>query len=226
MLTEPKPLMSKQRKRSALSTPHSTTRLWRRWVAAMTLAGVTIGAITYSGAEFIIGASFLPGTLLGTCILAACETWALRPILDRDRWLFFAATALGAGWGALIVILLWVASMMGWAGPLGLLRVQYALPLSGALLFALLSIAQWLVLRRQFAYTGLWIPVHMAAGLTTVVAAWRIGDWLTQDVLNHLNLAITLATAALASALAGAISGLGVVRLTTKQPEYQQEPAP
>jgi hypothetical protein len=132
------------------------------------------------------------------------DTWG------TTGWLFFAATAIGAGWGALVVILLGTASILGWGGPLGSLSVQYALPLGGAILGALTGAAQWLVLRRHPGPTDLWIATHAVAGLAAAALIVLVSGWLDggPSLLN------TLLAIVPASILAGAITGVGVIRLT------------
>ena len=188
---------------------NSKLRLWPRWMLAVTLGGVLAVVVVYLGAGGMGGALFLPGVLAGACVLAACETWALRPMLRQDRWLFFAATALGAGWGALVVIVLGVASIMGWTGPFGGLNLQYALPLGGAILGALLSVAQWLVLRRRSVSTSLWVPTHVVAGAVAATIMHLTSGWLGGETA----LWATLVAAAPASVIAGTITGLAVARL-------------
>jgi hypothetical protein len=197
--------MSKRQRYSKLS-------LWLRWVAALTLAGILAATVVYLTAGPAGGALFLPGVLTAVCIAAALETWVLSQYLGHDRWYFFTATAIGAGWGALAMILLGVAGITGWGGPLGSLSVQYALPLGGALFGALLGAAQWLVLRRHPGRTDLWIASQAVAGLAAATLIVLISNWLSSEP----SLSTTLQAAAPASVVAGVISGFGVVRLTTR----------
>jgi hypothetical protein len=181
-------------------------------VAALTLAGVLAGVVIYLTAGVEGGALLLPGVLIGVLLFAAGETWALARYLRRDRGLFFAATAIGAGWGALLVILLGTASILGWGGPLGSLSMQYALPLGGAILGALTGAAQWLVLRRHPGPTDLWIVSHALAGLAAATLVVLVSGWLDGEA----SLLKTIVAAASASTLAGAITAVGVVRFASR----------
>jgi hypothetical protein len=207
--------MSKRTHNSKLRSRNSIRTLALRWVSAVTVAGVLGAAAIYEGVGLASGALLLPGVLVAAVVLAALETWALGPVLGSERGLFFAATAIGAGWGALAAILLGTAGIMGWAGPLGGLSIAGALSLGGALIGLLLSGTQAIVLRKRLPGSGLaiWIGTHTLAGALAGVVMPLASSLLPGDD----TLLKTMLAALPAGLLAGLITGAAVWRVPSSQ---------
>ena len=129
-------------------------RLWLQWVLASTLG-------------FAIGAA------IGNAVTDLIFTALFGVAGGFTQWLVLRHRILGAGWWVL-------ASTLGFAiAPIvaitGLMAVSQIMSLDGNPLVApillgvlsgvLSAIFPWLILRRQFAQAGWWIPAHLLGSL-------------------------------------------------------------
>ncbi len=208
--------------------------LWPRWVVANALAelvglGATFAAIGLLPAQ--IGGSGAPGVLLSFGIAVAsgaleatavglAQWWAMHPwfpTIHRSAW--WGATCFGA-WlayalGYLPSTLMSIGEAAGQAAPseppIGVtLLLAAAL---GAVAGAVLSCAQWLVLRRSVRRAGVWVPANMlawACGMPVIFwgmdVAFRVA--LLWQAVGIVGLALLGA-----GAIVGAIHGRFLVRL-------------
>ena len=163
-----------------------TTRnvLWRRWTAANAFAelvglGATFATIGLLSSK--IDNRQLAGILLSFAIAVAsgaieatvvglAQWWAMHPwfpAIGRLAW--WRATLIGALLGYVLGYLPSTLMSMGEAAaqtPMAEPPQWVSLLLAaalGAVAGAVLSFAQWLVLRRKAARAGLWIPANMLA---------------------------------------------------------------
>jgi hypothetical protein len=122
---------------------------WFQWVMATTLG-------------WLLGKILLPSVaLLVSGYLVGAFQWAvlIRRLGKARRWA--------------------VASIVGWSA--GSLIYLFAVPpaldlLAGAILGAAVGIAQWGLLRREYHWTGWWIPIS--------VVAWMTGMTLLPGILS------------------------------------------
>jgi hypothetical protein len=211
--------------------------LWLRWVAANAL-----GEMLGLGGTFAVGALIIPrlegfqsvgmvlvsflvavgsgaieATLVGLAQWRAMFPWF--PMITRRAW--WLATLVGALIAYVLGYLPSTLMNLGEQGTASSAPVaeppQWIILLlaagMGAVGGAVLSFAQWLVMRKKVARSGIWIPANMLAWLVGMpVIFWGIdaaqkGQLLWQAVLL---LAGTLLLAGLA---VGAIHGVFLVRL-------------
>ncbi len=220
--------------------------LWRRWVAAN-----AVGEMLGLGTTFALGAWAIPrleqeagaaGVLLAFVVAVAsgaieatlvglAQWWAMHPwlaqISRRAWWLATLAGALAAYvLGYLPSTLMSLGEQSGQA-PMAeppqwiVLLLAAGLGLAGG---ALLSLAQWWVLRRAAPHAGWWIPANMIAWMVGMpIIFWAIDA--AQQTNSLVAGALLLAGALLVmGALVGAIHGLVLVRLV--QAATSQPPAP
>mgnify|MGYP005843658689 CR=1 FL=1 len=172
-----------------MTNTDSRIRLWGRWLGANAVGemlglGVTFAAIAlaFSGLEGHSGVgsvllSFLLAVASGAfeaTLVGLAQWWAMRPwfpAITRRAW--WSATVAGAlvayGLGYLPSTLMSLgeeAAQAPVAEPPQWLVLLLAAGL-GVVAGAVLSFAQWLVLRKQVRRAGWWIPAHMLA--------WSVG---------------------------------------------------
>ncbi|MBN1643189.1 MAG: hypothetical protein JXA09_18290 [Anaerolineae bacterium] len=218
-----------------MSDASSRQDLWWRWVTANAFGelfglGLTFAAVgvTFPRLEALPGAA---GVLLAFAVAVAsgaieatvvgvAQWWAMRPwfpAVTRTAW--WQATLAGA-------LLAYVAgylpsTLIGLGQQAGGAPVaeppQGVVPLlaagMGAVAGAVLSFAQWLVLRRHVARAGLWVPANALAWLVGMpVIFWAMDAVFAAG--SALQSALLLAGALyLTGAIVGAIHGAFLVRL-------------
>jgi hypothetical protein len=214
--------------------------LWRRWVAANALGelfglGLTAGVVALvmtrlddqQGASFILlsfAVAVASGAIEAT-IVGLAQWWAMHPwfptISRRPWWL---ATLVGA---LLAYVLGYLPSTLMSLGeqassaPVAEPPQWIVLLLAaglGAVAGAVLSGAQWLVLRRHAAHAGMWIPANMLAWLVGmplifwgIDAVFKVGALLPAILLFAGVLLLT-------GGVIGAIHGLFLVRIAALNP--------
>lgn len=213
--------------------------LWLRWVWANALGemiglGLTflVAAIGFTKLENLGG---LAGILLAfvfavvsgifeATLVGWAQWWAMRPWfpgIQRRAW--WRATVIGA----------LMAYVLGYL-PSTLMNLQAettqsaaaAEPSQGIVLLlaagmglvggAVLSFAQWLVLRKHIRGAGLWVPANMLAWMIGMPAIfWAIdqAQTLNSDYQAVLFMAVTLLVV---GAIVGAVHGLALARLAGK----------
>lgn len=158
--------------------------LWRRWILANALAetvglGATFGAIALLSTR--IESQQTAGILIAFAIAVACgaieatavglaQWWAMHPWFPRiSRFGWWRATVIGAMAGYILgylpstlISLGNAATQTSTAEPPQWLSLLLAAGL-GAAAGAVLSFAQWWVLRHRAHRAGLWIPANMLA---------------------------------------------------------------
>ena len=213
--------------------------LWWRWVAAnaageMLGLGATFAVITlaFSGLEgqagvagvllaflLAVGSGALEATLVGLA-----QWWAMHPwfptLTRRAWWLATLAGALVAyALGYLPSTLMSLgeeASQAPVAEPPQWIVLLLAAGL-GAVAGAVLSLAQWWVLRRHVPGAGWWVPANMLAWLVGMpIIFWGID--VAQQV-QPLGLMILLLAGCLllTGAVVGAVHGAALVRLAGRR---------
>lgn len=213
----------------------SRARLWVRWVAANAISetvglGATFAviAVAFSSLEgsgsvgtvlLLFLLSVASGALEAT-LVGLAQWWAMRPwfpaITRRAWWLATLAGALVAyvlGYlPSTLMSLGEEASQAQAVEPPQAMVLLLAAGL-GAVAGAVLSFAQWLVLRKRVARAGWWVPANALAWLVGMpIVFWGIdvsqrGQPLWQTVL------ILVACLLLMGAVVGSIHGAFLVRL-------------
>ena len=158
--------------------------LWLRWILANGLAEMvglgltftTIGLVIYLmdsagpvGILLFFGAAVLSGAIEAS-IVSMAQWWAMHPwFLQIRRFAWWLATLAGALLGYVLGYFPSTLMSMGEAAahtipvePPEWLTLLLAAGL-GLAAGAILSFAQWLVLRRHVKRSGLWIPANMLA---------------------------------------------------------------
>lgn len=212
--------------------------LWRRWVATnaggeLVGLGGTFALTAYfftqvadGGGAATIGLTFLFAVLSGVVeatVVGLAQWWALHPwfpAVGRRAW-WLATLA-----GALIAYVLGYlpSTLMDLGADAGAAPVveppQWVVLLLaaglGAVGGAVLSFAQWLVLRRVVTGAGWWIPANMlawAAGMPLIF--WGI-DLAQRGQPLWQSLLLMAATLLSAGAVVGAIHGLALVRMVER----------
>ena len=213
-------------------------RLWRRWVAANGAAellglgatGATI-ALSFSHLEGLPGLAGVLLTLLAAAVSGAFEAtivglaqwWAMHPwfpgIARRAWWLATLAGALVA-----YVLGFLPSSLMSLSAeasgepvtePTQAAMLLFAAGL-GLVAGAVLSFAQWLVLRQRVSGAGCWVPANMLAWLAGMpIIFWAIDG--AQRLEAPIQAALLLAGCLLLTGLlVGAIHGAFLVRLARR----------
>lgn len=181
--------------------------LWLAWTLA-TAAGLIIGylpaALVVNEVDLGLARVLVP--LLGGLLIGVTQWLVLRGYVTRSRdWVL----NLAGGWVA------------GYA--LGLVVVEFiAVPVVGTVLAyiifgAIVALFQWPVLRREIPHLWTWV-------LSNIVG-WGLGALLSQVVIGALYggqparpLVVSLVSAAVTGLVAGALTGLALVRIV-RQPE-------
>ncbi len=217
--------------------PNDRMRLWRRWVAANAVGEVfglggtfallfavlqpALNASGVTGATGILlnfTAAVLSGTLEAT-IVGLLQWWAMRPCFPGLR---ARAWWLGTLWGALAAYVLGYlpSTLMDMAGQAGSAPVQeppqwVTLLLAAALGLAagaVLSFAQWRVLRKHAARAGRWIPANMLAWATGMPLIFAGMD-IAFGGSNRPFALIIIATLFVTGMVVGAIQGWFLAKL-------------
>jgi hypothetical protein len=214
-------------------------RLWRRWVAANALGemfglGLTlalIGVISLrldelpgAGAVMLAFAAAVAAGAIEATIVGFSQWWAMHPwfpaIMRREWWL---ATLLGAliayvlGYlPSTLMSLSASATETPVAEPPQVVVLLLAAGL-GAVGGAVLSFAQWWVLRRSVVRAWRWLPANMlawAAGMPVIFWGIDVAFKMGQPWQAVLVMAAALLAA---GAVVGAIHGVMLVRLAKEQ---------
>jgi hypothetical protein len=220
---------------------HNRWTLWRRWVIANALGEmIGLGATLAVGAWFISGLeqqsgmamallSFLVAVASGAIeatVVGLAQWWAMRPGFPTIAWhTWWLATLIGAliayVLGYLPSTIMNLGEESGQA-PMAeppqwiVLLLAAGLGIAGG---AVLSFAQWQVLRKHASGAGWWIPAHMlawAAGMPLIfwgIDAAQKGQPLWQTVLVLAGVLLAM------GALVGAIHGAALVWLVKANPK-------
>jgi hypothetical protein len=209
--------------------------LWRRWVAANALSEmVGLGATLALGALIIprleqVGsaaavllafATAVASGAIEATLVGLAQWWAMQPWFPQVRrrawWLATLAGALLAYVLGYLPSTLMNLGEQGGGAPMAeppqfvVLLLAAGLGLVGG---AVLSLAQWLVLRRSVANAGWWIPANMLAWMAGMpLIFWGIdAAQMTGSLLAGVLL--LMGVLLMMGALVGAIHGVALVRL-------------
>ncbi len=205
--------------------PLRGARLWRSWLAWVTLGEVSgfavpalVGATVVTAPVAVQVPALLAAGVVEGAVLGLAQSRVLRralPAVSPSRWT--GATAAGAG-------VAWLAGLSpGYAWD-RIAELPPALQVVGGfglgwVLLLSIGVAQWLVLRRVLARSGWWVPataVAWLAGLAGFVAVstplWRPGQ--TWPVVAAVGV---LAGTVMAAGMA-AITGAALVRMLAGHP--------
>ncbi|MCP3144851.1 hypothetical protein [Pyxidicoccus xibeiensis] len=217
--------------------------LWRRWVAANTVAelvGLGGSAVVAVGLASTTDRMGVPGVVLMALAMIAIGTFlegvlvgllqggVLRralPAMPVKAWV--GATALGAGiaWtlGMLPSSVMQLVMDSGGAQPAAsppviseALQVVMAASM-GVVLGPFLAVPQWRVLRRYVARAGWWVPANSAAWAVGMVLVFQAAG-STPWPLTPAKLAVPVVLLCLAGAAVGAVHGAVLVWLLRQGP--------
>ena len=222
-------------------------QLWTRWTLANALSemlglGLTFAItglfITAVGEGSTIGSillSFMVAVLSGAVeatVVGLAQWWAMRPrfpMIGRLEW--WRGTFIGAlaayVLGYLPSTIMSLGEAAAASGPVEEPAQWLVLLLAagmGAVGGAVLSFAQWLVLRRKVRRAGLWIPANMLAWTFGMpVIFWGIDMAFKLPALWQ-SMLLMAGTLFVAGAVVGGIHGLFLIKLEpnesqTKKPE-------
>lgn len=220
---------------TAIPTTTGKGRLWRRWIAANALGeclglGLTflvIGLVfSRLGAQQSVGFilfAFLVAVASGALeatLVGLAQWWAMHPwfpAISRFHW--WRATLVGALLAYILGYLPSTLMSLGEAAsqepvsePPQWLMLLFAAGL-GLVGGAVLSFAQWLVLRRHVPHAGRWLPANMLAWLAGMpLIFWGIDLAFRQDTLLVATL-LLVTILLLTGAVVGAIHGAFLVAL-------------
>jgi hypothetical protein len=216
--------------------------LWLRWITANALSELiglgatfaTIGLLLsridtseMTGILLSFALTVLSGAIEAT-IVSLAQWWAMHPWFPMiRRFVWWRATLVGALLGYVLGYLPSTLMSMGDAAaqtsqaePPQWLTLLLAAGL-GAVAGAVLSFAQWLVLRRHVRRAGLWIPANMLAwafGMPVIFFCMDLAFKMAEIWQSVLVIGVALLVAGL---IVGAIHGRFLVALaveTTKNP--------
>jgi len=209
--------------------------LWLRWLAANAFGellglGITFAAIALVLSRLenqqsvgVVLLSFLLSVASGACeatLVGLAQWWAMHPwfpMITRRAW--WLATLVGALIGYILGYLPSTLMSLGeqtpqapMAEPPQWIVLLLAAGL-GAVAGAVLSFAQWLVLRKKIEHAGWWIPANMLAWLAGMpIIFWGIDA--AQKGQPPLQAMLLLAGVLfLTGAMVGAIHGAFLVKL-------------
>ena len=163
--------MSRSRDNDETQYAFVGSRFWLQWVLASVLG-------------------FAMGAAIGNAITDLIFTALFGAVGGFMQWLVLRHRILGAGWWVLASTLGFaIAPIAALAGVMALSQIMSldGNPLAAPILLGVLSgvlsaIFPWLILRRQFAQAGWWIPAHLlgsllggAIGIVTFHAVSAIG---------------------------------------------------
>ena len=218
---------------------NNRSNLWLRWTLANGLAellglGSTFAVIgllvakidtqKITGILLAFALTVLSGAIEAT-IVGLAQCWAMRPwfpMIRRSDW--WRATLIGALLGYVLGYLPSTLMSMGEAAgqapqaePAQWLTLLLAAGL-GAAAVAVLSFAQWLVLRRKVSRAGTWIPANMlawACGMPIIFAGMDLAFGVGARYISPLPV---VGAALLAAGLVvGAIHGAFLIRMEEKK---------
>lgn len=213
--------------------------LWPRWVAANALSELVGLGVTFMAIGLLVSRmeQSVTGILLSFGITVACgaieasivgmaQWWAMHPWFPQiGRLAWWRATLTGALVGYGLGYLPSTLMSMGEAStqapvtePPQWVTLLFAAGL-GAVAGAVLSFAQWLVLRRKVERAGLWIPANMLAWTVGMpIIFWGID--LAFKMAAVWQSALVVAAALLAAgAIVGAIHGRFLLAIAQNLPD-------
>ena len=224
---------------AVMSTPASP--LWRRWVAANTVAevvglgltlgltGLVIGRLESIGGAAGVALAFAAAVLSGVIeatIVGLAQWWAMHPWLPQiTRRAWWLATLVGAllayvlGYLPSTIINLMQTNDTATATmsePPQAVVLLLAAGL-GAVAGAVLSFAQYFALRGRVAHAGRWIPANMlawAVGMPLIFWAIDLAFKLPQ---RWQAVALMVVALLLMGAVVGAIHGAVLVRMVKEE---------
>lgn len=216
----------------AAERPRVGWRTWRRWVLA-NVVGEVVGfglaaAIGATAAPLVERAEDIYQLLIGVGVVAAvgivegsvvgfAQWLALRlalPGLTPRAWVGATVAGAIAAWGAGMAIGTLAGDRLGaFAGASPLL----AAALIGAVAGTLLSVFQWLVLRRSLRSAGRWVPVHAIAWALGMVVAFAGMGSVPDDAPIVIVAAVGGATGLAMGAGVAALTGLALIHLLRKE---------
>lgn len=227
-------------------TRSNRSSLWTRWVAAnavsemlglgatfavtaLVLTQLTGGGVGVALAAYVfeVAAGAIEATLVGLA-----QWWAMRPwfpqITRKAWWLgtlvgALAAYILGFLPSTIMGLMEGSAQAQGQAAamqepPMGIVLLLAAG--MGLVAGAMLSFAQWLVLRKTVRGAGVWIPANMLAWMAGMpLVFWGIdaaqkGQPLFQSILIIVGVLLAM------GAVVGAVHGWFLVRIAGKNPPH------
>jgi hypothetical protein len=218
----------------------ATHPLWSRWTLANALSEMLGLGLTFAitglffsrlGAQTTITGillSFMVAVLSGAVeatIVGLAQWWAMHswfPEVQKFAW--WLATLVGA---LLAYVLGYLPSTLMSMGEATASSAPVAEPPQAIVLLlaagmgavggAVLSFAQWLVLRRTVQAAGIWVPANMLAWLFGMpVIFWGIDLAFKMPVLSQ-SVLVMAGTLLVAGALVGAIHGWFLVRLARQR---------
>ena len=148
---------------------------WLQWVLASIL-GFAVGAAIYNAIVNPITSS-MTCTLSSSdslvdrltnfpCMLPTLGTALLGAVGGFMQWLVLRRRVAGVGWWVPVSTLGFPVALVIAEGPMRLVGDFTAAPILQGVLFGVLSaITPWLVLRRQIARAGWWLPAHLLGSL-------------------------------------------------------------
>jgi hypothetical protein len=219
--------------------------LWVRWIIANALGelfglGMTFGVavllftrIGDTGSVLVILLTFTAAVASGALeatIVELAQWWAMHPWfrgISRLSW--WLATMIGAliayVLGYLPSTLMNLGEQVSEAAPMAeppqyvILLLAAGMGLVGG---AVLSFAQWMVLRRHVTGAGIWVPANMLAWMLGMpVIFWGIDAAMLGQPLWQALLIISLALL-VSGAIVGAVHGAFLVRLADQTGRSQQ----
>lgn len=173
------------------------SRFWLQWVFASILG-------------------FAMGAAIGNAITDLIFTALFGAVGGFMQWLVLRHRILGAGWWVLASTLGFaIAPIAALAGVMALSQIMSldGNPLAAPILLGVLSgvlsaIFPWLILRRQFAQAGWWIPAHLLGSL--LGGAIGIVTFHAVSVIGYYDFSWTGAGAMFGAGL-GAVTGITLV---------------
>lgn len=212
-----------------------TKNLWLRWTAANALAemiglGATFATIgflasklggqqTTSSVIFLFVIAVISGAIEAT-IVGLAQWWAMHPwfpLVERFAW--WRATLVGALLGYVLGYLPSTLMSMGeTAGQTPTTEPPQWVVLIlaaglGAVAGAVLSFAQWLVLRGKVKRAGLWIPANLLAWAFGMPVIFQAMDWAFKLPTLWQSVLVVAGGLLVAGAVVGAIHGRFLVML-------------
>lgn len=216
-------------------TPNQKT-LWLRWTATNALAemiglGATFAVIELlasrleslppvTGAVLSFVVTVISGSIEAT-IVGLAQWWAMRhwfPMIKRLHW--WLATLIGALLGYVLGYL--PSTLMSMGETAGQAPVQeppqwIVLLLAaglGLVAGAVLSFAQWLVLRGKVTRAGLWIPANMLAWALGMPLIFQAMDWAFKMPAMWQSALVIAWMLLLAGTTVGAVHGSFLIRMS------------
>ncbi len=226
-------------------TPVSRATFWLRWVLAnaagellglggSALIGIilatTLDLETVAGTLLMAAGMIVLGTLLEGIVVGLCQWSVLRWALPAVSWRHWTvATAAGAGvaWclgmiPSTLMLMVPAGSGSEAAGTMAEMSdtVYYALAAGmGFVLGPTLAVPQWVVLRRQVARAGWWVPANALAWAGGMVLVFLAAGSVPAGDITPLVVLWLLLMLLAAGAIVGAVHGWVLLRLLTFRKE-------